>query len=434
MSRRLVAFLAAVYVAGALAFVWGVTRPWPPSLFDAAVFILVIYLSEWFAIEMPRGGFVGVSFAGYVAAMMLFGPAVMVVAAVIGALNPLDLSRRRPAFILGFNAAQVCVASVLTFAAFSLLGGVPATWLYAAGQNMAIAPLVAAASLPVYFAVNTGLTATAIGLSEKRNPVGVWLENARWQIANYAAIGLLGILMAATYVAAGVLGVLLLVVPLFIARQTFAVYMRRRDAYYETVHSLVAAIEAKDPYTRGHSERVAEYSERAAEELGLGSEEIDRLRFAALLHDLGKIGVDRRILNKPGKLTDEEYAEIKEHPDLAARILGDIEFLKPSVPSIRSHHERIDGGGYGQGIEGSQIPLHGRILGVADAFDAMTSARPYRPPHSVEEAVTELLEHSGSQFDPRIVEVFIRALNLQDTVEATVYAREGQLNLEDAAH
>ena len=145
-----------------------------------------------------------------------------------------------------------------------------------------------------------------------------------------------------------------------------------------TIGALAAAVDAKDPYTYGHSSEVTEHTIAIAHRMGLGADEIEKLRIGALLHDIGKIGIDGAILNKPGRLTDEEFEIIKGHPEIAANILSSLEFLTEVVPLVRHHHEHYAGGGYPLGIAGEEIPLGARIIAVADAFNAMTSDRPYR--------------------------------------------------------
>jgi diguanylate cyclase (GGDEF)-like protein/putative nucleotidyltransferase with HDIG domain len=173
------------------------------------------------------------------------------------------------------------------------------------------------------------------------------------------------------------------------------------------VYALVSAVEARDPYTYGHSKKVNTYAVALAEAVGLSSDDVSKLSTAALLHDIGKIGVPDTVLNKKGKLSGEDWEAIKTHPKLGASIVSNIPNLVPCVSSILHHHERWDGGGYPEGLKGEDIPLGARILAVVDSFEAMTSARPYRPAWSLEEVVKELRQSAGTQFDPKLVEVFI---------------------------
>jgi response regulator RpfG family c-di-GMP phosphodiesterase len=178
------------------------------------------------------------------------------------------------------------------------------------------------------------------------------------------------------------------------------------DAYRTTLKALTAALETRDSETHGHSERVVNFSLRLGQELGLNAEQKRSLEFGSLLHDIGKIGVPDAILRKPAKLTEEEWVRMREHPLHGQKILRGIEFLEGAARVVAQHHEKWDGTGYPLGLRGAQIDLNARIFAVADAFDAITSDRVYRKGRGYEEALAELDEYSGRQFDPRIVEAF----------------------------
>jgi response regulator RpfG family c-di-GMP phosphodiesterase len=174
-----------------------------------------------------------------------------------------------------------------------------------------------------------------------------------------------------------------------------------------SIDAMIKALEAKDFYTRGHSQRVTLYSMAIAEELGVTGQELEDLHRASVLHDLGKIGVREAVLNKPGKLTEEEFEEIVRHPETAVRILDPIPFFRPLLPAILHHHERFDGKGYPARLAGRTIPLASRIMTIADTFDAMTSTRAYRKALPVADAIAEIRRCSGTQFDPDIVPAFL---------------------------
>jgi len=184
----------------------------------------------------------------------------------------------------------------------------------------------------------------------------------------------------------------------------------RLSAYLGTIRALALALDARDPYTAGHSERVSTVSLAIGRYLSLADAELEVLRLGALLHDIGKIGIGDHVLMKPGPLTAEEYETIKQHPVVGARILRSVPFLEPHIPIVELHHERPDGKGYPHGLRGTEIPLVASIVHVADAFDAMTSARAYRPARAAAEGLRELWRCAGTQFDAEVVHALAKAL------------------------
>jgi putative nucleotidyltransferase with HDIG domain len=192
---------------------------------------------------------------------------------------------------------------------------------------------------------------------------------------------------------------------------TIEAFNEVHDSYLATVRSLAAAVDAKDPYTRGHSDRVAHFATLAAAEMGLTHDQCMALEMAAYLHDIGKIGIPEDILLKPGRLSPEEMAKMRHHPLIGASILDPVSFPWPITPVVRHHHERWDGAGYPSGLEAAKIPLLARILSVADAYEAMIADRPYRAGRTAEAGMAELEACAGSQFDPEVVAAFTAALN-----------------------
>ena len=181
-----------------------------------------------------------------------------------------------------------------------------------------------------------------------------------------------------------------------------------QSLFLSTVSALANSIDARDPYTKGHSERVTAYAVMIAEELNLSTDELEKLRYAGLLHDIGKIRIRDHILHKPGRLTDVEFAEMKKHPEYGVEIMQPVKAFQHILPAMLSHHERVDGRGYPHGLKGADIPLAARILCVADCFDAMTSDRPYRKGMPIADAVAELTKHKASQFDAPLVDIFLK--------------------------
>jgi HAMP domain-containing protein len=186
---------------------------------------------------------------------------------------------------------------------------------------------------------------------------------------------------------------------------------QNRELFLGSIRMLAAAIDEKDPYTRGHSGRVAKYSIIIGDGLGLSAEDLDRLRIAALLHDVGKIGVDDRVLKKPGKLTDEEFELMKQHTVKGANIMRPVSQLKDMLPGIELHHERLDGQGYPYGLSGDQIPIMARIIAVADTFDAITTNRPYQSAMDLEYALERIRSLAITRFDPKVVEALESAIH-----------------------
>ncbi len=196
---------------------------------------------------------------------------------------------------------------------------------------------------------------------------------------------------------------------------SLAIFLQNRMLYEDmqamfmgSLRALTSSIDAKDSYTYGHTERVAMVSRQLTIAAGLNDQTVERLYLSAMVHDVGKIGVPERVLTKPGTLTDEEFDQIKMHPEIGARILADIPQMKDLIPGVLYHHERWDGDGYPHGLVGQDIPLFGRLIGLADAFDAMSSNRTYRPSMAHPQVLTEITRCAGTQFDPELAEVFVR--------------------------
>lgn len=209
------------------------------------------------------------------------------------------------------------------------------------------------------------------------------------------------------------------------AIENAALHDQLQSLFLSTVSALANSIDARDPYTKGHSERVTAYAVMIAEELNLGAEDLELLRYAGLLHDIGKIRIRDHILHKPGRLTDQEFSEMKKHPEYGVEIMQPVNAFRHILPAMLYHHERFDGRGYPHGLAGEEIPLTARILCVADCFDAMTSDRPYRKGMPVADAVAELARNKKTQFDPQLVDIFLRVVE-QGRVEPVLTAYQAQ--------
>ena len=186
-------------------------------------------------------------------------------------------------------------------------------------------------------------------------------------------------------------------------------YADANELFIDTIQAITQAIDAKDPYTHGHSQRVSEFSVILAKEMDLPPESVHHIRVGSLLHDVGKIGIPDLILTKPGRLNSDEYRKMKEHPTIGAKIMGEVRMLQDEIPALAEHHERVDGNGYPLGLSDEQISLGGKIVAVADVFDALTSNRPYREALSAEEALDILISNRGTHLDGKCVDMFIQA-------------------------
>lgn len=378
---------------------------WPSLVF----FIALSVFSELFPVQLPRGGSVSVSFAANFAAVLICGPSAALVGAVDGAANAI---RRRSGLLKGvFNVSQMVITVGLSGLTYGCLGG------HVSAPHLPEDALPIIASALVYILVNASLVTAVISLSQCAAFRVVWSGNVDVVLKNYVALAPLGFLMGAAYPSIGMLGTGLFFVPLLLARYSFQEYMKMKELYAGTVRGLAAALEAKDKYTRGHSDRVAVYSAVIARQLRLTESEVEKVEYTGLLHDIGKIGVPDDLLSKTGQLRTDEFERIQQHPVTGAKILSEISFLRDVAATIRCHHERLDGRGYPNGLTEQDIPFHARILAVADAYDAMTSDRPYRKGYPPEEAARRLLAGSGKQFDADIVRAFIEHLKRQKVVE-----------------
>jgi HD domain-containing protein len=342
------------------------------------------------------------------AAVVLLGP---LGAMAVGATSLLSVRRGVHLPQRLFNAAMYGLSAYSAGRAYLLLGG--HTGLPGHGSFPGIIGPFAVAAV-VHVCINYGLLWGMLMLvppAEAGSPgraAGLHIPLLLFSDLGYASLGLL---IAALWGAAlGAFAAILVLVPLFVARWAMGQFAAEERAYAATMAALCQAVETKDFYTRGHSERVARGSAMIAQEVGMRSSRVEAIRYAGMLHDVGKLGVPTTVLQKSGPLSEEEFAAIQLHPMRGLEIVRQIGFLDEALAGIMHHHERMDGLGYPMGLAGDEIPEFARVIAVADAFDAMTSNRSYRGARSVEDAVADLRKWSGTQFDPALVDAFVAAL------------------------
>jgi len=369
-----------------------------------------------------------------IAVAALFGP--LGVLAVEGALGLHSALRRVSLLRWGFDVGALSLCGISAAFTFGLAPSDSELWTLFAGCAAGIA----------YYATNSAVLVGVWLLDEGVNPIAAWRERMAWLAPHYPVYGLLGgvLVVSEQRLDPYILGAAIL--PLLIAWLGQKQYLDRsrkgveelresntrlgeaneelrelvtakselladksqllervRLSYLQTVASLARTIEAKDPYTGGHTERVSEYALMLARELHFTSDELRAVETGGVIHDIGKIGVRDQVLLKPGRLDEDEWVEMRRHPEISSYILGELDIPEIAKDMARSHHERFDGKGYPDGLVGEAIPLAARVLSVADTIDAMTSDRPYRSALTFDQALEELRRNSGSQFCPRVV-------------------------------
>ena len=413
MPRPFVVYATALFVLGAASFV----ASWllfPPT-FDLRLVLIVAsaVFSELFPFAFPIYT-MSLAYPLSMSAAVLGGPASACIVSLATAVSVQDVRDRRPVSLMLFNSGQLLVSTAAgAWTYFTIAGRVLVdasgayTPLGVTDFPRALLAMVAAALLS--YAVNTVLMSAGLWLG-RRSSFRAAFESLAALVPTQFALAFVGFLMAQVLAIAAIT-LPLFVFPLEIGRQFYRRYLGLRNAYRDTIRTLVGALEAKDTYTRGHSIRVAVYATQIGSAMGLDEGAVERLEYAALLHDLGKLALSSHILTKATALSDAEMSAMRGHPAAGAAMVERIPPLRGLAPLVLKHHEYYGGGGYPSGVSGESVPLQARILSVADAYDAMTTDRAYRRALTHEEAVAELLRGSGTQFDPTIVEAFTSARN-----------------------
>jgi putative nucleotidyltransferase with HDIG domain len=426
LSHSLRLYVGTVSLLGGGVLLLALSRLPTHDLGGYAFFAFLLILVETATIrwQSPKGRVVSASSALTYAVLIIYGPLpaglVNAFKGLVGALYP----ERRPLYRAVFDAALLAISGTAAGLCYLLLLGL-------LGQSSGLLVFLAAigASLMDYFITTMG-TAMAIALYRSTSALEAWVEDFGLIPTPYLLLAVLGSIIALGYAEFGLLGLALFFLPLFLARYIFKSYIDKANrqvellrtanlaldmANQDLIETLAAVIDARDVFTYGHSTQVTNYALAIAKEMGLPEEEREMIRKAGLLHDIGKVGISERILAKKGAITQDERHILEQHPVLGEEILGRVKDMKELAEIVGSHHERYDGNGYPYGRKGEEIPLAGRILGVADALDAMLSDRPYRPAMNLLQALVEIRRNAGTQFDPNVAEALLRVAEKADT-------------------
>jgi diguanylate cyclase (GGDEF)-like protein/putative nucleotidyltransferase with HDIG domain len=414
-------YVVAVLLAGAATL----ARFIPHSIENLTLFVGLLVCSSVASalkVSLPlttSGSTMSVSYAVDFAALLLLGADETMLVAATSAWSQCTLrtQARSPLHRVLFSMASLVLTVKATGAVYTLFGGPsPGDPLAFASISALAKPLIAAAT--AYFLCNTAFIATAISLSNRQSIWRTWHENFLWSAPSYFVGAVVAAVGSAVIDRGGSWMASLLAAPVYLIYRTYKVYLGRiqdeqrhvkqvSDLHLATIEALALAIDAKDQTAQTHIRRVQVYAAGIAGALGMSANEIQGVKTAALLHDIGKLAVPEHILSKPGPLTQEEFQKIRIHPQVGAEIISGVPFPYPVAPLILSHHERWDGKGYPSGLKGEEIPLGARILSVVDYFDALMSERPYHKAMSFEAAIGLLRQESGKALDPRVVQTFI---------------------------
>lgn len=399
--------------------------------------VAVVCMAAWGLITQLLGHQIAGDSAGSIASIPYLAGAFLVagwemVAAIVTAEIVAACVHRRSIIKSVFNVAQIALGFSLAILVYRVIGGTP---LLSGGD---FHPIAFVAGVFVAFATNTIAVSGVLALSANRSLTTVWRASTKASLFYEVLSAPLPYFFAQIFISKGVIGALILAVPLIAVRQIVVTAWKLEQATQDLLQLMVQAIEARDPYTSGHSHRVREYAMIIGRASGLSGRAIERLGKAALLHDVGKIHeMYAPILRKPDKLTAEEWAIMKTHPIKSAELVSAVSHLRDIVPAVRHHHENWEGTGYPDAIRGEAIPQFARIIAIADTIDAMTTTRPYRSARSLEQVRSELTEMSGHQFDPAICRavldgVFFAKLSAAVSANATTSASSGAPVLQSA--
>lgn len=414
MSNKLKLCVTTVVILGIAYLIYSVSTASILDMKRAIIFVILAIVAESLLIPTSGESAISVGFAVDLAAILVLGvPEAAWIASIGIMFRMINLHGKRfhifnfPIYKTLFNGANILLSAGIAGLCYKVLGGVSG----GIDLNNLLLPLIAC--IVVYVLINetimSWLMAAITGESFKRS----WWSNLIFAARDCIFVAPLGVLMAIAYMKYDLLGIFLFLGPLLLARYSYKLYIDMRRVYIDTVKSLSQAVEVKDPYTQGHSLRVSDYATALGMRVKLPRRKLENLKMAAILHDIGKIGIEESILNKSGALTAEEFDKIKQHPEDGAKIIQDIEFLKEAADIIMGHHEKMDGTGYPKGTKQSEIRIEAAILGIADVYDALTSDRPYRKAMTVDQALAIIEDGKGKHFNARLAEEFMDMIKEQ---------------------
>ena len=419
-------YVVAAVLCAAAALTWAVTVDLTlPARDGFSLGALAAFLILGFVLELAEHGLTvgeghgSIAFIIYMAAIVSLGP-VWGLFITTASVSASSLSVGKSPIKTVFNISQHVLALGVGSVVYLGLGGE----IYPSSLDSTVVPY--AGIVLSYFAINSAAVSGVIALNERRRFVDVWLTNT-WGLVGYdlvaSGLGLATVWLYFRFDVGGFLGV---IVPILFLRHTYLVNARLQATNRELLDLMVKEIEARDPYTSGHSKRVSRIARSVARSMGLGFREVDNIATAALLHDVGKVYEEfAPILSKEGKLTPEERALMESHPSRSAELIHTISTLRGYIEDVvRHHHERFDGSGYPDRQAGEDIPLGSRIVMVADTADAMTTDRPYRKALPLETVTEELRKYAGEQFDPAVVSAFERSPEVKSIIAARILSQE----------
>jgi putative nucleotidyltransferase with HDIG domain len=361
-----------------------------------------------------------VAFIPYIASFLLFDTGWASVVAGASMMAVEFAVRRKPPFKVIFNTCQMVVSITLASLVYKALGGEFSL------QHFRLLPVPLVAGTVTYFFVNSTAVSFAVALGDGVRLGDAWVRIAGASLVYDLFSSPLGPLLAFLYVERQLVGILVLILPLYFVRHIYQVNLQLEQVNRDLLELMVKAIEARDPYTSGHSLRVSHVAEQIAKESGLGHKVVEQVRTAALLHDVGKIFEDfAPLLRKEARLDTTEKALMQTHPTRSAELVATISaFRGPIEQAVRHHHENYDGTGYPVGVAGTAIPIGARIIMIADTMDAMTTDRPYRKALTFDRVIQELERFAGRQFDPELVDRVVKSSSIRAMVKARVAAQQ----------